>query len=163
GRQLLGDLLLPGGQEPGRLQVGVEDGDGVAGAALLAQLAGAPEVDGVQQLAVPGRGVILVKLLGQLQGVLEALLGHRPGDPGPTTGGSRPPLASVRGESHSVMPPEEERDTSQAAEQPTEASPARDLILLSPFRLPTQSALYLGNEDVACFLNGYAALWHPAL
>jgi hypothetical protein len=52
-------------------------------------------------------------------------------------------------------------------EQPSpgqEAKPApRELILLSPFRVPAQSALYLGNEDVACFLNGYLALWHPAL
>src|SRR5438477_8674383 len=50
------------------------------------------------------------------------------------------------------MPPEEE------------AKPiTRELILLTPFRVPAQSALYLGNEDVACFLNGYIALWHPAL
>src|SRR5437764_2056734 len=66
------------------------------------------------------------------------------------------------------MPPEDERDPSPAGaeEQAPEGAvpPAgRELILLSPFRLPTQSALYLGNEDVACFLNGYAALWHPAL
>jgi hypothetical protein len=47
-------------------------------------------------------------------------------------------------------------------EQTPEPAP-RELYLLSPFRLPTQSALYLANEDVACFLNGHAALWHPAL
>src|SRR6266536_2324073 len=39
---------------------------------------------------------------------------------------------------------------------------ARQLILLSPYRLPTQSTLYLGDDEVAAFLNGYAALWHPA-
>ncbi len=59
------------------------------------------------------------------------------------------------------MSPEEERDPSQPRAESEPA--ARELILLTPFRLPTQSALYLGNEDVACFLNGYTALWHPAL
>ena len=39
---------------------------------------------------------------------------------------------------------------------------ARELKLLSPYRLPTQSALYLGDDDVSAFLNGYAALWHPS-
>jgi hypothetical protein len=38
----------------------------------------------------------------------------------------------------------------------------RELILLSPYRLPTHSTLYLGDEEVAAFLNGYTALWHPA-
>ena len=38
----------------------------------------------------------------------------------------------------------------------------RELILLSPYRLPTQNALYLGDDDVASFLNGLTALWHPA-
>src|SRR6202167_677529 len=38
----------------------------------------------------------------------------------------------------------------------------RDLILLSPYRLPTQNALYLSDDDVAAFLNGATALWHPA-
>ncbi len=38
----------------------------------------------------------------------------------------------------------------------------RELILLSPYRLPTQNALYLGDDDIAAFLNGYSALWHPA-
>lgn len=38
----------------------------------------------------------------------------------------------------------------------------RELILLSPYRLPTQSTLYLGDDEVAAFLNGYSALWHPA-
>jgi hypothetical protein len=39
---------------------------------------------------------------------------------------------------------------------------ARELILLSPYRVPTHSTLYLGDEEVAAFLNGYTALWHPA-
>ena len=38
----------------------------------------------------------------------------------------------------------------------------RELILLSPYKLPGKDALILGNEDVAAFLNGYLALWHPA-
>ncbi len=38
-----------------------------------------------------------------------------------------------------------------------------ELILLSHNRLPAQNALMLGNEDVAAFLNGYIALWHPAV
>jgi hypothetical protein len=38
----------------------------------------------------------------------------------------------------------------------------RALYLLSPYRLPAQHSLMLSNEDVAAFLNGYAALWHPA-
>lgn len=39
---------------------------------------------------------------------------------------------------------------------------ARELILLSPYRLPTQNTLYLSDDDVAAFLNAHAALWHPA-
>ncbi len=39
---------------------------------------------------------------------------------------------------------------------------APELFLLTPYRLPTQNTLYLGEDDVAAFLNGYAALWHPA-
>jgi hypothetical protein len=38
----------------------------------------------------------------------------------------------------------------------------RELILLSPYRVPTHNTLYLGDEEVAAFLNGYTALWHPA-
>ena len=37
-----------------------------------------------------------------------------------------------------------------------------ELILLSPYRLPTHHTLYLADDDVAAFLNGLAALWHPA-
>src|SRR5205823_13925192 len=74
------------------------------------------------------------------------------------TGGLTPRRSPRRGEFFSVMPPEE-RDPSQAgSEQPgsgEETRPAtRELILLTPFRVPAQSALYLGSEDVACFLNG---------
>jgi hypothetical protein len=39
---------------------------------------------------------------------------------------------------------------------------ARELILLSPYRVPTHNTLYLSDEEVAAFLNGYTALWHPA-
>src|SRR5262245_4263538 len=39
---------------------------------------------------------------------------------------------------------------------------ARERILLSPNRLPTHTTLYLSDEDVSAFLNGHAALWHPA-
>jgi hypothetical protein len=39
---------------------------------------------------------------------------------------------------------------------------ARQLILLSPYRLPAQNPQSLGNDDVAALLNGHSALWHPA-
>src|SRR5262245_7438788 len=39
---------------------------------------------------------------------------------------------------------------------------ARELIVLSPYRLPTKNTLMLGNDDVGALLNGYSALWHPA-
>ncbi len=39
----------------------------------------------------------------------------------------------------------------------------RELILLSPYRVPAKDSLMLGDEDMAAFLNGYTALWHPAL
>src|SRR5262245_38912379 len=38
----------------------------------------------------------------------------------------------------------------------------RELILLSPYRVPAQNSLMLSNEDLGAFLNGYSALWHPA-
>jgi Glycosyl hydrolases family 38 N-terminal domain len=38
----------------------------------------------------------------------------------------------------------------------------RELILLSPYRVPAQNSLMLSTEDLGAFLNGYAALWHPA-
>ena len=39
---------------------------------------------------------------------------------------------------------------------------ARELILLSPYRVPTQHPMMLAGEETAAFLNGYSALWHPA-
>src|SRR5437762_6968205 len=38
----------------------------------------------------------------------------------------------------------------------------RELILLSPYRVPAKDSLMLGEEDVAAFLNAYSVLWHPA-
>src|SRR5436309_15319649 len=38
----------------------------------------------------------------------------------------------------------------------------RELILLSPYRVPAQHSQMLGNEDTAAFLNAYTVLWHPA-
>ncbi len=38
-----------------------------------------------------------------------------------------------------------------------------ELLLLSPYRYPGQNSLMLGNEEMAAWLNGYTALWHPAL
>jgi hypothetical protein len=38
-----------------------------------------------------------------------------------------------------------------------------ELILLSPYRVPGQNSLMVANEDVGAFLNGYTALWHPAV
>src|ERR1051325_5828123 len=34
-------------------------------------------------------------------------------------------------------------------------------ILLNPYRFPAKTSLMLSNDDVASFLNGYTALWHP--
>src|SRR5262245_25352397 len=39
----------------------------------------------------------------------------------------------------------------------------RELLLLSPYRVPAQHSQMLGNEDTAAFLNAYTALWHPAV
>src|SRR5579884_3498328 len=44
-----------------------------------------------------------------------------------------------------------------------ESMAGRELFLLSPYRVPAQHSLMLGNEDVLAFLNGFAALWHPAV
>lgn len=44
----------------------------------------------------------------------------------------------------------------------SEVMKSRELLLLSPYRLPGKDALMLGNEDVAAFLNAYLVLWHPA-
>jgi hypothetical protein len=38
-----------------------------------------------------------------------------------------------------------------------------ELILLSPYRYPGQNSLQLAKEDMAAWLHGYTALWHPAL
>jgi hypothetical protein len=38
----------------------------------------------------------------------------------------------------------------------------RELVLLSPYRLPGQNPLVLAAPDMASWLNGYSALWHPA-
>ena len=37
-----------------------------------------------------------------------------------------------------------------------------ELILLTPYTYPGQNPLQLANEDMASWLNGYSALWHPA-
>jgi hypothetical protein len=39
---------------------------------------------------------------------------------------------------------------------------ARHLLLLSPYRYPTQNPLVLGNDEMASWLNAHATLWHPA-
>ena len=39
---------------------------------------------------------------------------------------------------------------------------SHELILLSPYRFPGSNALTLATEDMACWLNAHAALWHPA-
>jgi hypothetical protein len=39
----------------------------------------------------------------------------------------------------------------------------RELILLTPYRMPAQNTLSLAEEETAAFLNGYSALWHPAV
>jgi hypothetical protein len=38
----------------------------------------------------------------------------------------------------------------------------RELILLSPYRVPAKDALMLANDDVSALLHAYTALWHPA-
>ncbi|MSQ95916.1 MAG: hypothetical protein EXR98_15370 [Gemmataceae bacterium] len=38
-----------------------------------------------------------------------------------------------------------------------------ELVLLSPYKFPAQYAMTLADEDMAAWLNGYTALWHPAL
>ena len=39
----------------------------------------------------------------------------------------------------------------------------RQSLLLSPYRLPTHHQVYLNEDEMAAWLNGYAVLWHPAL
>jgi hypothetical protein len=38
-----------------------------------------------------------------------------------------------------------------------------ELVLLSPYRFPAQYAMTMSDEDMACWLNGFTALWHPAI
>ncbi len=38
-----------------------------------------------------------------------------------------------------------------------------ELVLLSPYRFPAQYAMTMSDEDMACWLNGFTLLWHPAL
>ncbi len=38
-----------------------------------------------------------------------------------------------------------------------------ELVLLSPYRYPAENSLTLADEDMACWLNAWTALWHPAL
>ena len=37
---------------------------------------------------------------------------------------------------------------------------SRELVLLSPYRLPAQHELILASEDMAAWLHCYSALWH---
>lgn len=39
----------------------------------------------------------------------------------------------------------------------------RRLLLLSPYRLPTHHQIHLNEDEMAAWLNGFVALWHPAL
>src|ERR1700731_673458 len=41
--------------------------------------------------------------------------------------------------------------------------PTRELFLLSPYTVPGQNPFMLNDEDTAAFLNGYTALWPPAV
>src|SRR5580765_652394 len=38
-----------------------------------------------------------------------------------------------------------------------------ELVLLTPYRYPAQYAMTMSDEDMASWLNGFTALWHPAL
>ena len=38
-----------------------------------------------------------------------------------------------------------------------------ELILLSPYKLPGQYPLTLAEDEMASWLNGYSALWHPSV
>jgi hypothetical protein len=40
---------------------------------------------------------------------------------------------------------------------------SHQLVLLSPYTYPGPYPLTLGDDDMAAWLNGYTALWHPAL
>jgi hypothetical protein len=38
-----------------------------------------------------------------------------------------------------------------------------ELVLLSPYRYPAQYAMTMSDEDMASWLNGFTALWHPGV
>src|SRR6266852_1164621 len=38
-----------------------------------------------------------------------------------------------------------------------------EFVLLSPYRYPAQYAMTMSDEDMAAWLNGFTALWHPAV
>jgi hypothetical protein len=38
-----------------------------------------------------------------------------------------------------------------------------ELVLLSPYKFPAQYAMTMSDEDMAAWLNGFTALWHPAV
>ena len=59
-------------------QGGAEDGGGVAGVALVAELAGAAEIGPADEILMRRRRLGLVELLGQLQALLKPPLLHRP-------------------------------------------------------------------------------------
>ena len=40
---------------------------------------------------------------------------------------------------------------------------SHQLVLLSPYTYPGPYPLTLADEDMAAWLNGYTAMWHPAL
>jgi len=42
-------------------------------------------------------------------------------------------------------------------------SQPHELILLSPYKLPGQYPLTLADDEMASWLNGYSALWHPTV
>ncbi|MFM7151465.1 MAG: hypothetical protein ACKO23_16635 [Gemmataceae bacterium] len=40
---------------------------------------------------------------------------------------------------------------------------SRRPVCLTPYRLPTDNSIYLGDDEIACILNGFLALWHPSV
>src|SRR3954471_13149946 len=40
---------------------------------------------------------------------------------------------------------------------------SHQVVLLSPYPYPGQYPLTLAEEEMACWLNGYTLMWHPAL
>ncbi|MCS6852757.1 MAG: hypothetical protein NZ700_16490 [Gemmataceae bacterium] len=39
---------------------------------------------------------------------------------------------------------------------------SRELILLTPYRIPGRDPFHLGTDDILALLHGWSALWHPA-